>query len=140
MAFGGILFYASYRIIKSSLDILLESVPREIDLDKVKESLYSVKGVRDIHHIHAWTLTSGKNIFSSHMRVEDLLASDRVLKEVHVVLKKTYNFYFSTVQIETECTDEGDALDIDIEAGKEGRDGGRKEPADTRPDHSQHKM
>ena len=43
------------------------------------------------------------------MRVENLSASERILKEVHAILKKIYYVYFSTVQIETEFTDEGDS-------------------------------
>jgi len=114
MLFGLVLLYASYGLIKESLIILLEAVPKNIDLDEVKESLESIKGVKNVHHIHAWVLTSGKNIFSTHIQISDLSKSQKIFKEAHKIVKEKYNFYFSTIQIEKECTDEGEARHIDI--------------------------
>lgn len=112
--FGLILFYASIGIIKDSFSILLESVPKDIDIEEIKNSLQSVNWVKNIHHIHAWTLTSGKNIFSTHIQIDDIMQSETILKKVHEILKKEYNFYFSTVQLEKECTDFGEAKHINI--------------------------
>lgn len=62
MAFGALLIYTSIGIIKDSLKILLETVPNGIDLEQVKNSLQKIPDVKDIHHMHAWTITSGVNI------------------------------------------------------------------------------
>mgnify|MGYP003881144499 CR=1 FL=1 len=83
-------------------------------MDKIRESLGAIEGVRNVHHIHAWTLTSGKNIFSAHMLIDDVLQYDYILKKAHRILKEDFKFYFSTVQIEKECTDSGEAKHIDI--------------------------
>nr|NIM38655.1 cation diffusion facilitator family transporter [Hydrotalea flava]NIO94581.1 cation diffusion facilitator family transporter [Hydrotalea flava] len=80
MLFGVTLIYASWGIIKESLNILLETVPKEIDLDKVKKSLTEIEDVIDIHHIHAWAITSGKNIFSTHIRVNSLDRYNQIMK------------------------------------------------------------
>lgn len=114
MLFGLVLIYASWSIIQDSLNILLETVPKDIDLDKVKQSLSSIPEVKDIHHIHAWVLTSGKNIFSAHIKIDDFSKSQDILKKIHQILKEEFKFYFSTVQIEKECTDLGEARHIDI--------------------------
>ena len=114
MLFGLVLFYASWGIIKDSFNILLESVPKNVDVDKIKESLQSIDGVRDVHHIHAWMLTSGKNIFSAHIQINDTMKSEHILKKAHEILKEKYKFYFSTMQLEKECTDSGEAKHIDI--------------------------
>lgn len=114
MLFGLVLIYASWSIIKDSFNILLETVPKDVDLDKVKKSLQSISGVRNIHHMHAWAISSGKNIFSTHIQIEDLSKSHDILKETHKILKEKFNFYFSTIQIEKECTDTGEAKDIDF--------------------------
>jgi cobalt-zinc-cadmium efflux system protein len=114
MLFGLILIYASWGIIRDSLNILLETVPADVDLQEVKESLESITGVENAHHMHAWVITSGKNIFSTHIQVSDQSKSQDILKEAHEILKDKFNFYFSTLQIEDECTDSGEAMDIDI--------------------------
>ncbi len=78
MLFGVILLYASWGIIKDSLNILLESVPKGIDIDEIIESLRSIEGVKDVHHVHAWMLTSGKNIFSAHLQIDDDAQYERI--------------------------------------------------------------
>jgi cobalt-zinc-cadmium efflux system protein len=103
MLFGVILLYASWGIIRDSLNILLETVPEDIDLEEVKKALQAIPGVKDIHHQHAWVITSGKNIFSTHMRLHDPSKSQAILEDAN------------TIQIEEECTDKGEARDIDIE-------------------------
>tara|TARA_R110001632_G_scaffold232806_1_gene374708 strand:- start:76123 stop:77043 length:921 start_codon:yes stop_codon:yes gene_type:complete len=100
MAFGLVLLWASYKIIKDVLDILMQTVPKTVDIDEVKNSLLKIEGVISIQHQHAWVLTSGKNIFSAHLQVDDLLVSDKILKEATQLLKQKYQFYFSTLQIE----------------------------------------
>ena len=102
MAFGVVLLWASYKMIKDVLDILMQTVPKEIDIDAIKKSLQQIDGVKSIKHPHAWTLTSNKNIFSAHLQVADIQKSDTILKEATALLKEKFKFYFSTIQIETE--------------------------------------
>ena len=76
--------------------------PKNIDIDELKKSLLTIEGVKSIEHPHAWVLTSGKNIFSAHLQVKDLTKSELILKQANHILEKEYQFYFSTIQIETE--------------------------------------
>lgn len=115
MAFGVVLIYASIGIIKDSLKILLETVPKNVDLEQVKSSLDKISGIKDIHHMHAWTITSGVNIFSTHIKTDDTTKTQDILKESTKMLKEKFDFYFSTIQIEKDCLEiEDDAKDIDI--------------------------
>ncbi len=102
MAFGVVLLWASYKMIKDVMDILMQTVPKNIDIDELKEAIMAIDGVKSIKHPHAWVLTSGKNIFSAHLQVENLAQSNEILKQATQVLEKEYQFYFSTLQIETE--------------------------------------
>lgn len=114
MAFGVVLIYASIGIIRESLRILLETVPKNLDLNQVKNSLQKIPGVKDIHHIHAWTITSGVNIFSTHIQTDDITKSQDILMESTKVLKEEFDFYFSTIQLEKECVEMDKSEDIDI--------------------------
>jgi cobalt-zinc-cadmium efflux system protein len=100
MAFGVVLLWASYKIIKDVLDILMQTVPKNIDVDDIKNSLLEIDGVKSVNHSHAWVLTSGKNIFSAHLQMNDLSKSEETLNRATQLLKEKYNFYFSTLQIE----------------------------------------
>ena len=68
----------------------------------------------DIHHIHAWTITSGKNVFSAHLRLDEGVSSDAVLAEAHTRLVDNFGFYFSIVQLESRCTDLDNVQEIDV--------------------------
>jgi cobalt-zinc-cadmium efflux system protein len=114
MAFGIVLIYASIGITRDSLKILSETVPKGIDLEKVKSALQAIPGVENIHHIHAWSITSGVNIFSTHIKTDDLSKSQDILLEATNILKEKFDFYFSTIQVEKECVEIDEAEDIDI--------------------------
>lgn len=114
MAFGLVLLWASWGIIRDSLRILLERTPEDLDVDTVIAALKAIPGVRDIHHVHAWSLTSGKNIFSAHVLMNEDGQSGKLLREIHQLLRRKFGFYFSTVQLEEQCLDKTGAEAIDI--------------------------
>lgn len=114
MAFGVVLLLASWGIIRDSLAILMEGAPKGIDLMKVADALDKLPGVTGVHHIHAWTLTSNKTVFSAHIRTDKPDRAAALLAEAHDLLRNRFGFYFSTVQIETKCLDEDHAKDLDI--------------------------
>lgn len=115
MAFGLVLFWASWTILRDSLHILLEGTPQDLDLNAVIEAIRAVEGVTDVHHVHAWSLTSGRNVFSGHVCVRDIHDAQRVLRTVTDLLKRRCKIYFSTIQVEQEClSGEQGAEEIDI--------------------------
>lgn len=115
MAFGLVLLWASWGILRDALHILLQGTPEDLDLDAAIAALRQIGGVADVHHVHAWSLTSGRNVFSSHIRVADPQDGDRVLRQASALLRGQFGIYFSTLQIEQECLDgEEAAAAIDI--------------------------
>ncbi len=113
MAFGVVLLWASYKIIKDSLNIFMQTVPKDIKIEKIKSDLLSISGVKGIRHIHAWVLTSNKNIFSVHLQIEDHKNGEKILREAEKMLKEKYGFYFSTLQLEENHTkSEADEIDV----------------------------
>lgn len=119
MAFGVVLLWASWSIIRDALHILLQGTPSELDLESAVAAIQRIEGVTDVHHAHAWSLTSGVNVFSSHVCVSDWNKGERVLEEVTGLLRKQFNVYFSTTQIEEYCLDSEEvaaAIDVTREA------------------------
>ena len=114
MAFGLVLFWASWGIIRDSLHILLQRTPKDLDLNKMLNALRAMPGIRDIHHVHAWSLTSGKNIFTAHLVIDDPAKGEDIRCKAHDMLKERFGIYFSTLQTEVDCLDAQEAQDIDI--------------------------
>lgn len=118
MAFGVVLFWASWKIINDALYILLERTPKDVDINKIIRMIKALQGVKDVHHVHAWSLTQGKNIFSAHVHVRDAKYTKSLQEDIHKLLQTKFRVYFSTVQIEENCLDENSAKDIDIMSRK----------------------
>ena len=114
MAFGLVLLYASWGIMRDALDVLMETAPADIDLKSVIARLEQLPEVSDVHHVHAWTLTSNKNVFSAHLRIAEGVDSQAVLIRAHDLLRDEYKFAFSTLQIETSRLPEEHATDLDF--------------------------
>lgn len=68
MAFGFVLLWASWGLLKEAAHLLMEGTPPEVSLPEIKRTLEELHEVSDVHHIHAWALTSGKHVFSAHLR------------------------------------------------------------------------
>lgn len=101
------IFRAAYVIIRDATDVLLESVPSHIDLDKVQSTIESMPGVEAVHHLHVWELGSGVYALSGHVEVEDrqVSACSNLMRDITTALRDKYNIVHPTIQIEcaTAC-------------------------------------
>lgn len=113
VVFGFVLLVASFSIIRETFTVLMEAVPVDVNISDVLNRLHALDDVDDVHHVHAWALTSNRNVFSAHLRVKDTAGAARVLRQAHHLLRDEFSFYFSTLQIETICLDESGAEGID---------------------------
>ena len=113
-AFGVVLLWASIGVIREAVHILMEGTPEETDLDSVIDDLRGRDGVLDVHHVHAWTLTSGKHAFSAHLRHDDPADAAKILENAYSRLTHDHGFHMVTLQLETHCLDEAHAEDLDI--------------------------
>ena len=83
-----------------ALGVLLQHAPRHLDVDSLHRDLATLPGVRDIHDLHVWTLTSGKDVVSLHVAVAGPDAHHDVLHEVRDLVTTQVGTDHVTVQIE----------------------------------------
>ncbi|UWQ00254.1 cation diffusion facilitator family transporter [Aliiroseovarius crassostreae] len=114
MAFGFVLLWASWGLLREAAHLLMEGTPSEVGLPEVTQALETLPGVVDVHHVHAWALTSGRYVFSAHLRIESSANHTAILEEAHTLLRKDFGFFFATLQLETGYPDESGAEAIDI--------------------------
>lgn len=114
MAFGLVLLWASWGILRDATHLLMEGTPEGVSLPEISKALNKLDNVTDVHHVHAWALTSGRYLFSAHLRTAVDANSDSLLEEAHALLRTHFGFYFVTLQLETGCLDETEASAIDI--------------------------
>jgi len=80
----------------------MESAPRGIDVDRVRDALAAVSGVESVHDLHVWTITSGMDSLSAHLVVRDGHPATDVLLEVRAMLAAAFGIHHVTIQIEPE--------------------------------------
>ncbi len=114
IVFGLVLLWAARGITRDSIRVLMETVPTDVDLPNVVAELVRIDGVEDAHHVHAWALTTGRNLFSAHLRVADDVDPLQTLAQAQSIVRDQFGFYFSTIQIETEWEEDDRAAAIDF--------------------------
>lgn len=99
---GGLIVWTAWDIIRESLNILLEGLPRGIDLNHVGDCMKTVGGVLDVHDLHIWSLGSSTHALSCHVLIEDVppSSSDGILRGLNRLLADRYRIFHTTVQFE----------------------------------------
>jgi cobalt-zinc-cadmium efflux system protein len=92
----------TWRLLRQAVNVLLEGVPAHLDLAAIEEAMTQVAGVRRVHDLHVWTLTSGREAMSAHVVVGDMREHDRMLAALHAVLHARFGIDHTTIQLETE--------------------------------------
>jgi cobalt-zinc-cadmium efflux system protein len=92
----------TWRLLSQAVNVLLEGTPPHLALRDVETAMCAVPGVRRVHDLHVWTLTSGREAMSAHVVVEDVRESDRLLETLHAVLHARFGIDHTTIQLETE--------------------------------------
>lgn len=99
---GCLIIYGSWGLIRDGVDILMESVPSDIDLDELRSDLLAVHGTAEVHDLHVWCLTSRQFALSAHAVVAPGADQDRVLSEMSSLLEHKFNIRHMTVQLERD--------------------------------------
>ena len=92
----------TWSLLRDVTDVLLEATPRGVDLEEVRRHIQTASGVRDVHDLHAWTITSGLNVVSAHVVIGPGVQSTDVLDELCRCLSGDFDIEHSTFQLERE--------------------------------------
>jgi cobalt-zinc-cadmium efflux system protein len=98
---GLIIVYSSWKLIRESVNVLLEGTPAHIDLAAVEETIMRTEGVDNVHDLHIWTITSGLEALSAHVIHRDEIRQSDLLKELRAKLHDRFGIDHLTIQMET---------------------------------------
>jgi cobalt-zinc-cadmium efflux system protein len=101
---GGIILWGAVRVVREATDILLEAVPKHIQIDKVIEAIKNTPDVEDTHDVHIWTITSNIHALSAHLVIKDqsVSRSTEIVEAVNASLAKNFDITHTTLQLECE--------------------------------------
>jgi cobalt-zinc-cadmium efflux system protein len=103
---GLLILRGAVGLVLESSDILLEAVPKHLDVAQIISALKEIEGVRDVHDVHLWTITSGIYALSCHLQIEDRMvsSSSQIVEAVNQALSQKFGIGHSTLQLECgEC-------------------------------------
>ncbi|MFD7978370.1 cation diffusion facilitator family transporter [Streptomyces sp. NPDC059071] len=92
------------KLLRETLDVLLESAPKGVDMAEVRAHILALPGVEDVHDLHAWTITSGMPVLSAHVVVEpevlDSVGHEKMLHDLQGCLGSHFDVEHCTFQLE----------------------------------------
>jgi cobalt-zinc-cadmium efflux system protein len=96
------------RVVNQSVHILLEGTPPDVDVNLIRHKLIEeVASVRDVHHVHVWSLTPERPVLTMHVTVMTLESYSATLHKIQACLAEHFGIEHATVQIEHEkCADD----------------------------------
>jgi cobalt-zinc-cadmium efflux system protein len=102
MLIGVLILLGSWRLIKEPLDVLMEAAPPGLDVQEIGTAMATVEGVREVHDLHVWTVTSGFPALAAHVRTDPARDLDEVRVAVERVLAERYGIEHTTLQMMAE--------------------------------------
>jgi cobalt-zinc-cadmium efflux system protein len=99
---AALIFWTSLGIVRETLNILLEGMPRGISLAEIRSAMESVEGVHDVHDLHAWSLGSQSRALACHVTIADIppSASAQILDRLNHLLRERFHIAHTTIQFE----------------------------------------
>ncbi|MFD2831383.1 cation diffusion facilitator family transporter [Corticicoccus populi] len=98
-----LILISGFRVTKASLHVLMEGTPANVNLEKVIEKIKTLPEVESLHDLHVWSVTSGQNVLSCHITVDEKMTvgeSEGLLRELEHALEHE-NIKHVTIQVET---------------------------------------
>lgn len=107
---GLLVIYSAWQLLLEAVSVLMESAPRGIDVDQVREALLETPGVLAVHDLHVWTITSGLDSLSAHVVTCDGVAATELLSCLRTMLHTRFGIDHLTIQLEPKDFEERPTL------------------------------
>ncbi|MFO0583223.1 MAG: cation diffusion facilitator family transporter [Anaeromyxobacter sp.] len=108
VAIGILIVHSSWSLIREAVAVLMEGAPGGVEVDAVRDALGGIAGVREVHELHVWSISSGLVSLSCHLVAESGAAG--VLDRAREVLRERFEIHHVTIQVEQDsCGGDGHA-------------------------------
>ncbi|MFY0545755.1 cation diffusion facilitator family transporter [Brevibacillus sp. H7] len=129
---GILVLVSAWRVTKESVNILMEGTPSTVNIEKVAVALSGLPGVKSVHDLHIWTVTSGFDSLTCHLHVKDDVPSYPVLHEALHLLETKFGITHATIQVENSSIRHRELM---CEVGPQARDNHRHDHDHQHHDH-----
>lgn len=118
---GVMILWSSIGIIRESLNILLEGIPRGMQLSRIEECICKIPGVNSVHDLHVWSIGSDTHSLSCHVGIDDMRASESeaILRTIRQELEAHFHIHHTTIQFEHQACEVAHGCVIPVSPGHE---------------------
>jgi cobalt-zinc-cadmium efflux system protein len=112
---GCVILWGAVKLVRESVEILMEAVPGHIQVDAVVSRIKSIPGVEEVHDVHIWTITSGLHALSAHVVIEDqqVSKSTEIVRAINTMLMGKFDIGHTTLQLECDTCATGVICELD---------------------------
>lgn len=97
---ASLVLYSAWGLVRETTDVLMEGVPRHIDVDEVTAALHALPGVLEAHDLHVWSLTSGRHIATTHLVIREDADHQAIIDAANKMLAERFAIRHCTIQVE----------------------------------------
>jgi cobalt-zinc-cadmium efflux system protein len=108
---AGLMVRSGYALVKASGRVFLEAAPAHLDPQAIGEALVGQPGVREVHDLHVWEITSGFPALSAHVLVGEDVNCHAIRRRMEAMLHDRFALAHTTLQVDHEG---GDLIEIDL--------------------------
>ena len=101
-----VILFSTWKLLKDSLRLSLDGVPADIQIDKIKNAVANVPGVKDFHHIHIWAISTAQNALTAHLVLTQKISIEQEQEIKHKIRHELEHHNIQHVTIETEWENE----------------------------------
>jgi cobalt-zinc-cadmium efflux system protein len=100
LVIAAVILLSTWGLLRDSLNLAVDAVPRNVDPDAVREYLTGLPGVRTLHDLHIWPMSTTDTALTAHLVMDVFPDSDHFLSEVAQVLDQRFSIKHPTIQME----------------------------------------
>jgi cobalt-zinc-cadmium efflux system protein len=103
----------TYSILRDSLDILMQSAPRDVDMNQIQESISAIEGIHNIHHAHIWMMDDKNIHFECHIELDcdrKISETNSIRERIEALLHEQFDINHITLQIEYDSEHKKDII------------------------------
>ena len=75
-----VIIASTWSLLKDSLRLSLDGVPENVETEKIKQEILQTKGVKELHHIHIWAISTTQNALTGHLVIDSNLTNQEITK------------------------------------------------------------
>ena len=106
LAVAAVILVSTWDLLRQSVRLSIDAVPEGVDVDHLLGHIREVDGVKDVHHVHVWPISTTETALTAHLVVDDITRSEEIVRAVKAELSEE-GIVHSTLEVETagHCSD-----------------------------------